>query len=218
MKDLLDELQATSRAVGTAALPAGEAHVVRLSRCYPAEVTDVWDALTNPERIPRWFLPVTGDLELGGHYQLEGNAGGEVRHCEPPHRLEITWVMGEPAEQDASLVEAHLEPDGEGTRLTLTHTAVVPDDFWDSYGPGAVGVGWDLALLGLAAHLAGVEMPPPEQLETDPSMQAALLSSSQLWGTAYSASGVDSNTVEKAVAGTSAFYVPPAEGSTDGSA
>ena len=46
----------------------------------------MWDAVTSAERIPRWFLPISGDLRLGGRYQLEGNAGGEVLECAPPAR------------------------------------------------------------------------------------------------------------------------------------
>src|SRR5690606_22050656 len=52
------------------------ARVARLMRSYPTTQDDLWDAITNPERIPRWFMPVSGDLRPGGHYQLEGNAGG----------------------------------------------------------------------------------------------------------------------------------------------
>src|SRR5882724_8555264 len=29
-----------------------------------------WDAMTNAERIPRWFLPISADLRLSGRYQL----------------------------------------------------------------------------------------------------------------------------------------------------
>ena len=36
------------------------------SRLYATDVEDAWDALTNPARIPRWFLPVSGTLEIGG--------------------------------------------------------------------------------------------------------------------------------------------------------
>ena len=72
MKDLVDEINAVHRAVRV----DGENAAVVLRRTYPAAVADVWDALTSPERIARWFLPVTGDLHLGGKYQLEGNAGG----------------------------------------------------------------------------------------------------------------------------------------------
>ncbi len=47
-------------------------------RWYAAERLDVWDAITNAERLPRWFLPVSGDLAVGGRYQLEGNASGVI--------------------------------------------------------------------------------------------------------------------------------------------
>jgi uncharacterized protein YndB with AHSA1/START domain len=51
-------------------------YTVVLSRVYDAPVADVWDACTDPERIPRRFLPVSGDLQPGGRFRLEGNAGG----------------------------------------------------------------------------------------------------------------------------------------------
>ncbi|HET6969846.1 MAG TPA: hypothetical protein VFH92_01865, partial [Phenylobacterium sp.] len=40
--------------------------VVQAGRRYDTDVDDLWDALTSAERIPRWFLPVTGELKLGG--------------------------------------------------------------------------------------------------------------------------------------------------------
>jgi hypothetical protein len=107
--------------------------------------------LTSAERIPRWFLPVSGDLRLGGRYQLQGNAGGTITRCEPPRLLALTWEWaGTASWLTVSLAE---DPAG-GTRLELEHIAHVDDEFWDRFGPGAVGVGWDLALMGLARHLA----------------------------------------------------------------
>ena len=211
MKDLIDELEATNRAVGAGTLPAGEAKVVKLSRRYPADAEDVWDALTTPERLARWFLPVSGDLRLGGTYQLEGNAGGEIRACEPPRRLQLTWIMGEPpGPEDSSIVDVVLEPDpdGGGTTLTLTHTAVVPPEMWDTYGPGAVGVGWELGLLSLAAHLDGRELGTPAELETDPEMRATMVASSEAWGAAFRKAGADDETAARATAATTEFYVP----------
>jgi uncharacterized protein YndB with AHSA1/START domain len=211
MKDLIDELQATAREVGSGTLPAGEAKVVKLARSYPADAEDVWDAITTPERLARWFLPVSGDLRLGGTYQLEGNAGGEIRACEPPRHLQLTWIMGPPeGPEDSSIVDVVLEPDPDlgGTRLTLTHTAVVPPEMWDTFGPGAVGVGWDLGVVSLAAHLEGQEIGTPADLETNPEMHAAMAASSEEWGAAYRASGADDETVARAVAATTGFYVP----------
>jgi uncharacterized protein YndB with AHSA1/START domain len=211
MKDLIDELQANTREVGSGTLPAGEAKVVTLSRTYAADAEDVWDAITTPERLARWFLPVSGDLRLGGTYQLEGNAGGEIRACEPPRRLQLTWIMGEPpGSEDSSIVDVVLEPDPDlgGTRLTLRHTAVVPPEMWDTFGPGAVGVGWELGVLSLAAHLEGEEIGTPADLETNPEMHAAMAASSEEWGAAYRAAGADDETVARAVAATTGFYVP----------
>ena len=66
--------------------------IVSGSRTYAAEVEELWDAVTSAERIPRWFSPITGELKLGGHYQLEGNASGDITRCEPPTALDITLV------------------------------------------------------------------------------------------------------------------------------
>lgn len=61
---------------------------------YDVSVEDLWDACTNADRIPRWFLPITGELREGGTYQLEGNAGGRVLRCEPPRSFRVTWEYG----------------------------------------------------------------------------------------------------------------------------
>ncbi len=216
MKDFIAELEAARRTVGTGDLPAGAARVVTIERTYPADVEDVWDAVTDPERIPRWFLPVTGDLRVGGTYQVEGNAGGEIRACEAPRLLRLTWVMGPPTPEDSSVVEVRLAPapDG-GTTLTLEHTAVVPPEMWDQFGPGAVGVGWDGALLGLGLHLDGGATPDPEAVLASPELRAFNVASSEAWGAALAASdGLDADVVAARVAATTAFYVPADEDSS----
>ena len=84
MMEVIEQINAVRRRVGQRILDAGEAHSVIISQVYAAPIDDVWDACTNPVRIPRWFLPVTGDLRPGGRYQLEGNASGTVERCDPP--------------------------------------------------------------------------------------------------------------------------------------
>lgn len=64
------------REVGSRVLEAGQARTVTISQTFAAIVEDVWDACTNPERIPRWFLPITGELRL----QPLCAAGQRVRH------------------------------------------------------------------------------------------------------------------------------------------
>lgn len=209
MRDLLEELAAVERTVREGEVPAGPAKVVALAREYAAPTEDVWDALTDRERLSRWFLPVSGDLELGGRYQFAGNAGGVVRECEPPRRLVVTWEMGPAGTADTSLVEVRLAEAGDGTRLELEHRAQVPPEMWDQFGPGAVGVGWDGALLGLALHLAGEEPDgSPEEIAAAPAVQEFSTRAARAWGEAQLAGGTDPAVVEANVAATTGFYVP----------
>lgn len=210
MKDVLDEMAAVQRHVADGEVPAGPAKVVTLSRTYAAPVEDVWDALTDRERIPRWFLPVSGELQLGGHFQFEGQAGGQIRECDPPQRLVVTWVMGPAGPTDVSLVEVRLSETDGGTRLELEHRAQVPPEMWDQFGPGAVGVGWDGALLGLGLHLDGHDLGlSPDELATDPAVREFYAESAKAWGEAQGKAGADAATVAANVAATTGFYVPP---------
>ena len=123
--------------------------VATISQVYPTTAEDLWEACTVAERLARWFAPVTGDLRLGGTYSVQGNASGTVESCDPPKSYGITWEFG----GDVSWVTVTVSSEGNGARFTLEHRAHVDDERWSEYGPGAVGVGWDLALLGLANHL-----------------------------------------------------------------
>jgi uncharacterized protein YndB with AHSA1/START domain len=211
MTDMIDDLNAVHRATGQRRVDQADARTIVLSRRYDAPISDVWDAITDPARISRWLLPVTGDLRLGGRYQLEGNAGGEIIRCEPPRLLAVSWIFGEQAEGDMSEVEVRLSGDGDGTRFDLEHVATVDPGMWNEYGPGAVGIGWDLSLLGLAAHLRGESLGDPEALAATPEAQRFMTESSEAWGAALAATGAPDDDVKRVVANSTAFYVPAPE-------
>ena len=98
MVDVNAQIDAVTRGVQTTELDGEPSRVQTLSQVYPSPIDDVWDAVTSAERIARWFLPVAGDLRVGGRYQLEGNAGGEVLECSPPAGgsagYRVTWEFG----------------------------------------------------------------------------------------------------------------------------
>ena len=71
--DVESHLRAVERSVSSLERDGQPARAITLVRSYATTVEDVWDAVTNGERIPRWFLSVSGLLELGGRYQLEGD-------------------------------------------------------------------------------------------------------------------------------------------------
>jgi uncharacterized protein YndB with AHSA1/START domain len=187
------------------------ARVANVSRIFDTHVEDLWDALTNHERIPRWFLPVSGDLRLGGRYQLEGNAGGTITACEPPRHLAATWEYGD----EVSWITVTLTATDDGrAHLALEHVAYVDDDRWQQFGPGAVGVGWDLALMGLDLHLASGTAVDPEAVAAwtvgDAGRQFVTYCSED-WGRASIASGTPKDEALAAAAATTAFYTGAAD-------
>lgn len=215
MIDIIHQINAVRRTVGTRALEAGEARVVTVSQAYDADLDDVWDACTSPERIPRWFLPISGELRIHGRYQLEGNAGGTIERCDPPKSFAATWEYG----GDVSWVEVRLtaEPEG-GTRFEIEHTAHVDDERWAEFGPGAVGIGWDMGLMGLALHLSAAPAVDPQAsaawTASDEGRRFMTLSSEQ-WYEANVASGADEAGARAAADRTTAAYTgAPADGST----
>ena len=112
----------------------------------------------------------------------------------------------------ASEVEVRLAPAGAGsTTVELEHIAIVPDELWDQFGPGAVGVGWDGGVLGLSLHLRGGSVGDPIAWQLSAEGREFYARSSAAWGAAYEASGADPDAVAKAVANTTAFYAPDPE-------
>ena len=184
-------------------------------RTYLTDQADLWDAVTNPERIPRWFLPVSGDLRESGRYQIEGNASGVVEHCKEPESFAVTWEFG----GMLSWLEVTLTPDGDGTRLELVHEAPVDPDMWRQFGPGAVGVGWDLALLGLGMHIESGAPVDPEVAATfpiSPDGVAFVRTAAAGWADAAVADGDETGPAHEAAARTVDFYTVPPEDAPGG--
>ena len=207
--DVARHIAAITRQVVDCERDGKPARTVVAGRSFDTHIDDAWDAITSAERIPRWLSPVTGDLRLGGRYQIEGNAGGTIEQCDPPRRLALTWEFG----GNTPWVVVTLEKEAGGTtRLELRHTALVESEaekFWDQFGPGAVGVGWDLSLVGLAEHVErGWDKPPETETEwvKSDNYKAFVNASSIAWRDASVAYGTDSEAATEAGARTTAFF------------
>ncbi|WP_404434421.1 SRPBCC domain-containing protein [Microbacterium lacus] len=213
MVDVNAQVAAVSRGVRATDLEGDRAFVQTLSQQYPIPINDVWDAVTSIERIPRWFTPITGDLRLGGRYQLEGNAGGEVLECSPPAdgqaHYRVTWEYG----GGVTWLVVRVTAEGaESTRVELEHTSResdIPAGFWEQFGPGATGVGWDGGMLGLALHLASNPEVNPEHVEAwafTPEGQEFYRSAADAWRSAHLAFGADADAATRAADATFGFY------------
>jgi len=185
------------------------ARSVTASRLYLTEALDLWDALTNPERIPRWFLPITGDLRAGGQYQFQGHAGGTITRCKAPEVLEATWEYGE----NTSWITVTLIAEGPDTKLTLEHVMLKDDDgeaHWKQYGPGATGVGWELSFLALGYHVTkgGIKIDPQENeawMVSDAG-KAFIRTAAKGWGEAHIHSGESADIARGMADLTAKFY------------
>jgi uncharacterized protein YndB with AHSA1/START domain len=205
--DAIEKAGLVTRTVEAVDRDGRPAKLLTAARTYPTAIEDLWDAVTNIERIPRWFLPITGELRVGGRYQLEGNAAGEVLECDPPRRFEITWELG----GDTSWVTVVLsgEPGAAEARLELRHLAHVPDEMWDQYGPGGVGIGWDLALMGLDLHLStggSLDHAEVERWSGSPAGRDFVVRSSTAWGEASIAGGTEPGTARASAERVTGFY------------
>lgn len=204
MNDIADLINKAHREVTTTAPPS-----VLIRREYPARVEDVWSACTEPERLARWFLPVSGELEVGGRYQLEGNAGGEILRCVPPNLLHVSWGMGDGPASEVRLKLTQLDEDT--TELALEHQRVGDPEFWAKYGPGSVGTGWDLILYGLAADLDGADLSDRESWTRTQEYAEFVRASTQAWAAAHEANGVATAQAQAAAEETLRFFAPHAK-------
>lgn len=210
-EDLLDNVE---RRVVSMDWEGKPARAVITQRIYATDIEDLWDAIVMPERLERWFMPITGDLREGGHYQLEGNAGGEIIRCDAPVLLAVTWEMN----GGIGWLNVKLNAwEKELTRLTLEHIAHEEAEFiafWDQFGPGALGVGWDLGLFGLTEHLAGEAESPARDEDAWPRTEAGrdfVRGSSDAWVAAAAAFGTDTQVARDAGERTVAFYAGGAD-------
>jgi uncharacterized protein YndB with AHSA1/START domain len=140
---------------------------LQLVRRYAAPPERVWTACTRPELLMQWFSPapfhdckVEADLRVGGRFffRMTGDPGifaaeGVYRSVDPPRRLVLTWKWTEgppdqPPDGVTSLVTYDIEPDGDGTRLTLTQEGLADKESADSHKQG-----WTEALEKLARLL-----------------------------------------------------------------
>lgn len=138
---------------------------IRLERTLDAPPEKVWRYLTEAELRRQWFMGGTdagpaGEFEMvinhdelseddvpypESYAQSKGKSWSEkVIRFDPPRLLETTFGV------DKGVVTYELFPEGEGTRLVLTHSRITsPTGFQD------FGAGWTSHLAVLEEKLAG---------------------------------------------------------------
>jgi uncharacterized protein YndB with AHSA1/START domain len=139
-------------------LPGG-ARRLEFRRSWPDPITDVWSALTEPERLARWIGTYEGERGSGGTGTFtmthegtdEDEAVGEaisIVECDPPRRLVVEWTAGQQWRLDLDLSV-------EDGRTVLLFTQVFPP----GTDVGDYAAGWHWYLDKFEAELVGRPQP-----------------------------------------------------------
>ena len=156
---------------------------VHFVRRLPHPVERVWQALTDPAELRRWWGAADLDLTDGGRFTLrwlntddQGNTAtldGTISKLDPPRFLELTATWGSTATNapaTRTTITWELDPDGDHTLLHFTNTIPGAPDHPDATGPSTTDTtttaGWHLHLDALAALLSGgqLDIAHPEPL------------------------------------------------------
>ena len=134
---------------------------VRVEDVYDTDIADLWSAITDPDRLARWYGRVSGDMRPGGEFRLrvesaDTDATGRVEACDPPRRLLVTnretdesYRRGNGVPPFDETIEATLTADGHQTILVI-EVRGMPLDTIAFYGTG-----WHIHAEELASYLAG---------------------------------------------------------------
>lgn len=135
------------------ATAAEEPLKLTMERHYDTTVWDLWDAVTDPDRLARWFASVNGDLREGGHCVVDfededdaQTAAGQITKCRPPEELQVSWRCPGEAE---SHVAVSIHHDGAGALLKLEHLGLTEPAAAD------YGAGWQAYIEALETDLRG---------------------------------------------------------------
>jgi len=132
-----------------------------LKKHLPVSPEIVFDAWTTPEHMSHWLSPMTTasipklDLRVGGEFQIDMHGEGKdyvhtgkYIEVDRPNKLVFSW-FSDGTQQQETIVTLELEPDGEGTLLTLTHERFPTEESRNNHEQG-----WTAILGKLEARFA----------------------------------------------------------------
>lgn len=130
--------------------------VVRMEARYASGIDDVWAALTDRDRLARWYGELDGDLRRGGDFHARILASGwegtgHVDACVPPQKLRLTMRDADPrpGQPGETVIDVELAAAASETILVLEERGM-PLDLLAAYGAGV-----QVHVEDLGAHIAG---------------------------------------------------------------
>src|SRR5690349_7569323 len=96
---------------------------IEFERVYPYPIEEVWDAITNPERMAKWWLPFDAEIELdltpGGTYKLRAKGAEPIEMSWVVVRVEPPTLFEHTQTDIGGAIRWTLHAEGDSTRLQL---------------------------------------------------------------------------------------------------
>jgi uncharacterized protein YndB with AHSA1/START domain len=130
------------------------AGVIRIEEHFKTGVDELWSALTDSERLARWYGEIEGELRTGREFRARVRASGwegvgRIEECDPPRRFRV--VSKDPDEPNEEIMEVELRGDSDQTTLVIEQSNLPLELVW------AYGAGLQIHVEDLAAYIAGRE-------------------------------------------------------------
>ncbi|MEO6998253.1 MAG: SRPBCC domain-containing protein [Terracoccus sp.] len=104
----------------------GSTQTVRVTRRVAASVADVWEHLVSPAGTSA-LLGAGAELGTKGEsWHSSDGPHGVLRSYHPLEQVRVSWHADD--DGPASLVDLHLVPDGEATRVDIVHERLTAND------------------------------------------------------------------------------------------
>jgi len=128
--------------------------VIRIEDRFDTGIDELWAALTDTQRLARWYGEIEGELRVGGEFRAHLHASGwegtgRVEECEPPRRFLVVSKASEEPDEDST--EVTLTGDSDQTTLVVEQRGSPLDLLW------AYGAGLQIHVEDLAAYITGRE-------------------------------------------------------------
>ena len=136
-----------------------------------APIERVWDIVTTPEHMGRWFGDAGAEIDLrpGGEmtmsWEEHGTVHARIERVEPERLFSYRWAPypdpggKEPVEGNSTLVEFTLAPEGDATRLRVVESGfaalAAPAEQQRKLREGNVE-GWEIEFGHLVEHASRV--------------------------------------------------------------
>ena len=123
---------------------------VVIKRTYDAPIEEVYKAISDPKELEKWMAPdpltskvpkfeakVGSDFRVEMYGDKEPHIGiGEIKEVVPGKKISMTWNWEGAPTNPNSVLTLELQPKGDKTELTLTHSGFIEEKDYDMHMSG----------------------------------------------------------------------------------